>query len=103
MIAAAVELIEQVGLTRASISAIAERAGVERATVYRHFPDEQALFVGCMRYYIAACCANSALPHTVRTAAAPSALGQYRTARRCPVHTHLRAYRDGTTATMLLP
>ena len=52
IIAAAVELIEQVGPTRATISAIAERAGVERATVYRHFPDEQVLLIGCMRHYM---------------------------------------------------
>jgi AcrR family transcriptional regulator len=54
IIVAAVEIIEQVGPTRVTISAIAERAGVERATVYRHFPDEQALFIGCMSHYIAA-------------------------------------------------
>jgi AcrR family transcriptional regulator len=53
IIAAALELIEQVGPIRTTISAIAERAGVERVTVYRHFPDEQALFIGCMRHYIA--------------------------------------------------
>jgi AcrR family transcriptional regulator len=52
IIAAALELIEQVGPIRTTISAIAERADVERATVYRHFPDEQALFIGCMRHYI---------------------------------------------------
>src|SRR6201990_1965508 len=36
-----------VGPARTTISAIAERAGVRRATVYRHFPDERALFLGC--------------------------------------------------------
>ena len=54
IIAAAMEIIEQVGPTRITISAIAERASVERATVYRHFPDERALLVGCMSNYIAA-------------------------------------------------
>jgi AcrR family transcriptional regulator len=29
------------------VSSIAERAGVERVTVYRHFPDELALFTAC--------------------------------------------------------
>ena len=44
---AAVELHGTVGPARTTISAIAERAGVRRATVYRHFPDERALFLGC--------------------------------------------------------
>ena len=36
-----VELHGTVGPARTSISAIAERAGVKRSTVYRHFPDER--------------------------------------------------------------
>src|SRR5687768_1721577 len=44
---AALELHGSLGPSRTTISAIAERAGVRRATVYRHFPDERALFVGC--------------------------------------------------------
>ena len=43
----AVELHGTVGPARTSISAIAERAGVRRSTVYRHFPDEAALFDAC--------------------------------------------------------
>jgi AcrR family transcriptional regulator len=30
---------------------VAERAGVQRHTVYRHFPDEQALFIACSGLY----------------------------------------------------
>ena len=44
---AALALHGTVGPARTTISAIAERAGVRRATVYRHFPDERALFLGC--------------------------------------------------------
>jgi AcrR family transcriptional regulator len=47
IIEAALALHTTVGPARTSISAIAERAGVRRATVYRHFPDERALFLGC--------------------------------------------------------
>jgi AcrR family transcriptional regulator len=36
-----------IGPARTTISAIAERAGVRRATVYRHFPDERSLLLGC--------------------------------------------------------
>ena len=51
IVAATVALHEAVGPARASISAIAERAGVERLTVYRHFPDEQALFAACSHQF----------------------------------------------------
>ena len=44
---AAVELHGTVGPARTSVSAVAERAGVRRSTVYRHFPDEAALFDAC--------------------------------------------------------
>ncbi|MFD2182140.1 TetR/AcrR family transcriptional regulator [Rhodoplanes azumiensis] len=47
IIAAAVDLHCSVGPTRTSILAIAERAGVERPTVYRHFPTLDALYVAC--------------------------------------------------------
>jgi AcrR family transcriptional regulator len=47
----AVELHEEVGPARTSISAIAERAGVRRSTVYRHFPDEEALFAACSSHW----------------------------------------------------
>jgi AcrR family transcriptional regulator len=47
VIDAAIALHGTVGPARTTVSAIAERAGVRRATVYRHFPDERALFLGC--------------------------------------------------------
>jgi AcrR family transcriptional regulator len=48
---AAVALHQAVGPARASVKAIAERAGVDRATVYRHFPTAQALFDACTSHY----------------------------------------------------
>jgi AcrR family transcriptional regulator len=51
---AAVELHGTVGPARTSVKAVAERAGVERATVYRHFPDERALFHACSSHWRAA-------------------------------------------------
>ena len=50
----AVELHGTVGPARTSISAIAEKAGVRRSTVYRHFPDEAALFDACSSHWEAA-------------------------------------------------
>jgi AcrR family transcriptional regulator len=44
---AAEALHAEVGPARATISAIAERADVTRATVYRHFPDDESLFLAC--------------------------------------------------------
>jgi AcrR family transcriptional regulator len=48
---AAVELHGTLGPARTTISAIAELAGVERLTVYRHFPDEDALFRACSSHW----------------------------------------------------
>jgi len=50
----AAELHGTVGPSRTSISAVAERAGVRRSTVYRHFPDEPALFAACSAHWMAA-------------------------------------------------
>lgn len=47
IVAAVVALHREVGPARTTISAIAERAGVERLTVYRHFADETALLTAC--------------------------------------------------------
>jgi AcrR family transcriptional regulator len=50
----AVELHGSVGPSRTSMSAVAERAGVRRSTLYRHFPDEAALFEACSAHWAAA-------------------------------------------------
>ena len=54
IVEAAVELHGTLGPARTSISAIAERAGVQRLTVYRHFTDERALFQACSGHWGAA-------------------------------------------------
>lgn len=53
IVAAAVELHGSLGPARTTISAIAERAGVQRLTVYRHFPDDRAMFHACTRHWAA--------------------------------------------------
>jgi AcrR family transcriptional regulator len=50
----AVELHGTLGPSRTSMSAIAERAGVRRSTLYRHFPDEVAVFFACTSHWRAA-------------------------------------------------
>ena len=47
----AVALHEKIGPAQTSITAIAELAGVRRSTVYRHFPDEDALFEACSSHW----------------------------------------------------
>ena len=51
IVEAMVALHREVGPARTTISAIAERAGVERLTVYRHFPDERSMFEACTAHY----------------------------------------------------
>lgn len=47
----AVELHGSVGPANTSMSAVAEHAGVRRSTLYRHFPDERALFGACSAHW----------------------------------------------------
>jgi AcrR family transcriptional regulator len=49
----AIELHGSVGPSRTSMSAIAERAGVRRSTLYRHFPDDAAVFEACSTHWMA--------------------------------------------------
>ena len=47
IVEAAVELHGTVGPARTTVSAIADRAGVQRQTYYRHFPSERELLTAC--------------------------------------------------------
>ena len=44
---AAIELHGSIGPSATTMSSVAERAGVTRATLYRHFPNEEILFRAC--------------------------------------------------------
>jgi AcrR family transcriptional regulator len=48
---AAVQLHGTVGPAKTTVSGIAREAGVQRATVYRHFPDEEAIYAACTSHY----------------------------------------------------
>ena len=52
IVEAAVALHEAVGADAATVTAIAERAGVGRVTIYRHFPDERSLYGACTGHYL---------------------------------------------------
>src|SRR5215210_5120807 len=48
---AAVELHRTVGPAATRISDVARRAGVQRVTVYNHFPDDASLFAACSAHW----------------------------------------------------
>ena len=48
---AAVRLHGTVGPAKTTVSGIAREAGVQRATVYRHFPNEDAIYEACTSHY----------------------------------------------------
>jgi len=51
IVSAIMALHEEVGPARTTVSAIAERASVERLTVYRHFPDEASMLHACSAHW----------------------------------------------------
>lgn len=48
---AAMEMHGSVGPARTTVKGVAERAGVQRATVYRHFPTDEDLFAACSAHW----------------------------------------------------
>lgn len=53
IVSAIMSLHEEIGPARTTVSAIAGRAGVERLTVYRHFPDEASMLRACSAHWSA--------------------------------------------------
>ena len=53
IVEATAELHEEVGPARTTVAEIARRAGVQRLTVYNHFPGEPELFAACSAHWIA--------------------------------------------------
>jgi AcrR family transcriptional regulator len=52
IVAATAELHEEVGPARTTVAEIARRAGVQRLTVYNHFPAEAQLFAACSAHWL---------------------------------------------------
>src|SRR3954471_24999663 len=52
IVEATVALHEEVGPARTTVAEIARRAGVQRLTVYNHFPEERELFGACSAHFI---------------------------------------------------
>jgi AcrR family transcriptional regulator len=51
IVQAAVDLHTSIGPARTTVSSVAKRAGVQRHTVYAHFPDERTLFHACSAHW----------------------------------------------------
>jgi len=51
--AATAELHEEVGPARTTVAEIARRAGVQRLTVYKNFPEDYGLFAACQGHFLA--------------------------------------------------
>ena len=51
IVEAILELHEEVGPAATTVTAIAGRAGVQRLTVYRHFPDDRAMLGACSSHW----------------------------------------------------
>jgi AcrR family transcriptional regulator len=54
IVQATVELHREVGPARTTIAEIARRAGVQRLTVYNHFPDDGQLLAACQGHWLTA-------------------------------------------------
>lgn len=54
IVEATVALHSERGLVATQVTDIAQRAGVDRVTVYRHFPDLASLFKACAAHYYSA-------------------------------------------------
>ena len=53
IVAATVALHQELGPARTTVAEIARRAGVQRVTVYNHFPEEGELFAACQAHFLA--------------------------------------------------
>src|SRR6476469_3233305 len=74
--AAAVSLHEEVGFAKTTVADIARRAGVQRLTVYNHFPDLDALLPACTAHWNA----EHPLPDLAPALALPDPVERLRTA-----------------------
>src|SRR5215467_15448452 len=52
IVQATIELHQEVGPARTTIAEVARRAGVNRVTVYNHFPEESDLVAACQGHYL---------------------------------------------------
>jgi AcrR family transcriptional regulator len=100
----------EIGPARTTIKAIADRAGVERLTVYRHFADDGALFAACDAHFRAetpppdpAAWADVADPAARLRAALLAFYGYYRQGEAMLANAHRDAAQLPALAAVLAP
>ncbi|MDQ2950703.1 MAG: TetR/AcrR family transcriptional regulator [Chloroflexota bacterium] len=76
IVEAAAELHRKLGPAETSLTAVAERAGVQRHTLYRHFPSEADLLRACREHFVGA----HPFPNAARWADLPAGPARVRTA-----------------------
>jgi AcrR family transcriptional regulator len=110
IVEAMVALHREVGPARTTISAIAERAGVERLTVYRHFADEASMFQACSAHFATevappdpAACAGVAEAAERLRAGRLAFYGYYRRAEDMLAHVHRDAPQLPALAAVMAP
>jgi AcrR family transcriptional regulator len=110
IVEAVVALHREIGPARTTIKAIAERAGVERLTVYRHFTDEGELFAACDAHFRAetlppdpATWANETDPAARLRAALVAFYGHYRRGEEMIAHAQRDAPQLPVLAAVLAP
>ena len=110
IVEAMVALHAEVGPARTTISAIAERAGVERLTVYRHFTDEAAMFQACSAHFATEVAppapaewAAVAEPAERLRAALLAFYGYYRRGEKMLTHVHRDTQELPTLAAIMAP
>jgi AcrR family transcriptional regulator len=86
IVEATVALHQEVGPARTTVSEIARRAGVNRVTVYNHFPDDLDLFAACQGHFLA--------EHPLPDLAGPLALEDPHERLRAVLRGLYRSYRD---------
>ena len=117
---AAIELHGSIGPAATTMSAVAERAGVTRATLYRHFPNEETLFKACSAEWRSAnpapnpeLWATVSDPYDRLRTALPALYGWYRSAEQMrsnllrdlavlptPIRDGIRAYPEAVVDTL---
>ena len=86
IIEATVDLHKEVGPARTTVAEIARRVGVQRLTVYNHFPEDSELFAACQAHFLS--------EHPLPDLSSALALADSRDRTRAVLHALYGSYRE---------
>ncbi len=86
IVEATVALHSEVGPARTTVAEVARRAGVQRLTVYNHFPEETELFAACQAHFLS--------EHPLPDLGSALALSNPRARTRSVLHALYASYRE---------